>query len=109
MKKITQLFFILISFFCFSFNSIAQACQDFDIEITSISSPVNQDGYIYLCIGETLDIEASGIYNNNDITYNQADSTTSFIWFTHNEASENIASSISTSYNQAGIYPIVYL
>lgn len=107
MKKTTRLLFILVLFFCFHYHSQAQACQDFEIEMTSISSPINEDGYIYLCVGETLNIETAGIYNNNDIEYSQEDSTTDFVWFTHNQSSGSISSSISTSYNQVGIYPIV--
>lgn len=55
-------------------------CQNFYIDVDSLSPDTNNQGYIDICYQDTVHFEISGNYTMNNTWYNQSDATTTFSW-----------------------------
>lgn len=105
--KVLLLFFTLSSF-----NSYSQTdCQEFSSIIQLIDSELNatplDTNVISLCVGETLDLVAMGVYPNNNQTYEQSDMTSTYAWTI--EAVGTFAGPLlEYQFNQGGIYFVAF-
>lgn len=82
-----------------------QSCQSVRANLDS-STPIlmpADTGYIDLCFGDTVTLNGSGIYNENNIAYTQSDATSTFRWFME-DGTILEGPSVSHVYQRAGGY-----
>lgn len=56
-------------------------CQNFEIDLQSLSPDTVDGGYINICQDDTATIEVYGNYFNNNQNYVQSDATTNYYWY----------------------------
>ena len=81
------------------------ACQPIVAELVSAApAPVPAtNGYIDLCVGETLSLNGRGRYPENNTIYGQSDATSTFTW-SLGDGGEATGASVSYAYSQPGAY-----
>ena len=91
-----------------AFTSHAQnTCQEVIAQLSSTSvepTLISSDKYYDICLGETIDFEAMGIYPENNINYLQSDATSSFSWSFDDVSIEG--SSASHTFDTPGMHVI---
>ncbi len=55
-------------------------CQDFDINMASVSEPYYNGDTIRVCQNTPITFTAQGDYQNNNVNYTQSDNTTTYYW-----------------------------
>lgn len=60
--------------------SCATPCQNYYIQVDSLSPDTNAQGYIDICYQDTVRYEVSGDYQMNNTWYSQSDATTNYQW-----------------------------
>ncbi len=91
MKYILRIIVFLIT--CQGFS---QACQTIDLQLDSSSPSKNADGYIRVCVGETVTLSASAIFSDND-------KGAVYEWDL-DDGSTLVGASASFSYGTPGVY-----
>ncbi len=78
-------------------------CQQFSTNNTFNGGPF--PATVNICTGTTINLTASGVYPNNDISYHQDDASSTFVWTSGTGQTVN-NSNASFTYGTQGVYPL---
>ena len=76
--------------------SCVTPCQTVMSGLVSTSPAADDSGYINICPGEEITLIGTGLYPQNNTVYNQANSTSSFLWNFGNGVTDSSSSNITT-------------
>ena len=93
MPKLTQLIFLLIILPAYL---TAQDCQPVVPFVESIVPAPDENGYIDLCLGDSILLNGSVLFPENNITYEQSVETSEFRWFSQDGLSSTASSNYFT-------------
>lgn len=92
---------LILLLWAFSLNA-QTSCQSIISNIQS-TIPEAVDGYLDLCLGESLIVNGAGIYPENNTNYFQSDATSTFTWsFGNGDIAEG--QSVTYTFEEAGLY-----
>lgn len=86
-------------------DSYILPCQSVEASFVSSSPLADTNGFIDICLGDTVTFTGGGIYSQNNLNYAQSDSTSLFTWDFGN-GQLGSAHTVSVPFNSIGTYNI---
>lgn len=81
-------------------------CQTVQSTLLSSNPPVNADGFIDICPGETVQFIGGGLYPENNLVYNQSNFTSSFYWDFGNGVVDSTSNIVNVLYDSISGYNV---
>ena len=81
-------------------------CQIVQSTLLSSNPPVNADGFIDICPGETVQFIGGGLYPENNLVYNQSNFTSSYYWNFGNGVVDSTSNIVNVLYDSISGYNV---